>query len=198
MSNNHLYARRKSDGDKVFIDDVPNGKKCGCICSKCHEPLIAKNGGEINIHHFAHISDSNCTGETEAHFEAKEIIKREKYLWLPNYDESKKVEFDDVQVEYLIKNYKYRADLLCTAKGKEIAVEIVVTHDLDAGCQLKVVNYLVNKGAGVNIKSGLVSTKDMAIKSLNDWETGRISGVRKEERIENLGKIIEFLTKHGS
>jgi hypothetical protein len=132
MSNNHLYARRKSDGDKVFIDDIPNGKKCGCICSKCHEPLIAKNGGEINIHHFAHISDSNCTGETEAHFEAKEIIKREKYLWLPNYNESKKVEFDDVQVECLIKNSKYRADLLCTAKGKEIAVEIVVTHDLDA------------------------------------------------------------------
>ena len=81
MSNNHLYARRKSDGNKVFIDDVPNGKKCGCICSKCHEPLIAKNGGEINIHHFAHISDSNCPGESSAHIEAKDIIKREKYLW---------------------------------------------------------------------------------------------------------------------
>ena len=101
-------ARRKSDGNKVFIDDVPNGKKCGCICSKCHESLIATNSGEINIHHFAHISDSDCPGETEAHFEAKEIIKREKYLWLPNYNESKKVEFDDVQVECLIKNSKYR------------------------------------------------------------------------------------------
>ena len=99
MSNNHFYARRKSDGNKVFIDDVPNGKKCGCICSKCHEPLIAKNGGEINIHHFAHISDSNCPGETEAHFEAKEIIKRENYLWLPDDNEYRKVEFDDVEVE---------------------------------------------------------------------------------------------------
>ena len=46
-------ARRKSDGNKVFIDDVPNGKKCGCICSKCHESLIATNSGEINIHAFS-------------------------------------------------------------------------------------------------------------------------------------------------
>jgi hypothetical protein len=55
MSNNHLYARRKSDGNKIFIDDVLNGEKCGCIYSKCHESLIARNGGEINIHHFAQL-----------------------------------------------------------------------------------------------------------------------------------------------
>ena len=144
MSNNHLYARRKSDGNKVFIDDVPNGKKCGCICSKCHEPLIAKNGGEINIHHFAHISDSNCSGESSAHIEAKDIIKREKYLWLPTFKDSKeytKFEFDDVDVEKLIDESDYRADLICKTADNRYVVEIVVTHDLDDGKEL----YLVQK-----------------------------------------------------
>jgi len=144
MSNNHLYARRKSDGKIVFIDDVPNGKKCGCICSKCHESLIAKNGGEINIHHFAHISDSNCPGESSAHIEAKDIIKREKYLWLPTSKDSKeytKVEFDDVDVEKLIDESDYRADLICKTSDNRYIVEIVVTHDLDDGKEL----YLVQK-----------------------------------------------------
>ena len=34
-NQNHLHAERKSDGKIVFIDDVPLGIKCGCICSKC-------------------------------------------------------------------------------------------------------------------------------------------------------------------
>ena len=138
MSNNHLYAKRKSDGKIVSIDEVANGNRCGCICTKCNEPLTAKNGGEVYIHHFAH-SGSNCPGETKAHLEAKEIIKREKYLWLPDDNEYRKIEFDDIEVEKNIGNSNYSADLICTVsedylcitKGEKIAVEIVVTHDLD-------------------------------------------------------------------
>ena len=89
-NSNHLYAIRKSDGQRVFIDDVPNGLKCNCICSKCGEPLVAKNGGKINIHHFAHKNDSNCKGETLAHLEAKRIIEKEKYIWLPQFRGLKK------------------------------------------------------------------------------------------------------------
>ena len=86
-NQNHLYAIKESDGEVVFVDDVTKGKNCGCICSKCKKPLVAKNGGEIYIHHFAHYSGSNCTGETLAHLEAKAIIKKEKYLWLPASEE---------------------------------------------------------------------------------------------------------------
>ena len=39
VNKNHLYAIRESDGKFIFVDNVPNGKKCGCICSKCKEPL---------------------------------------------------------------------------------------------------------------------------------------------------------------
>jgi hypothetical protein len=121
----------------VSVDDVENGLKCNCTCITCGGSLSARANKKDRKYdkesHFAHESTTlNCRAETLAHIKAKEIIKREKYLWLPDYNESKKVEFDDVQVEGLIKNSQYRADLLCTAKGKEIAVEIVVTHDLDA------------------------------------------------------------------
>ena len=62
------------------------------------------------------------------------------------------------------------------------------------GGQLEIVKYLVNKGADINIRSGSVSAKDMAIKSLSDWETGRISSGKSEQKIENLRKIIKILT----
>ena len=71
----------------VFVDDVPNGLACNCRCPKCHELLVAKNGGEIKVHHFAHANGSECKGayETALHIMAKEIIATEKTLMLPKY-----------------------------------------------------------------------------------------------------------------
>lgn len=132
-NTNHLYAIRVSDGERVFIDEkgLPNGKKCGCICSRCKEPLAAKNHGKINAHHFAHRSDSDCRGETHAHMEAKEIIKKKKYLWVPTIDGFKKEKFNTVQDEEKIGNSAYKADLICKDDDQSIIVEIVVTHELE-------------------------------------------------------------------
>lgn len=71
----------------VFIDEVPNGLACNCRCPKCHETLVAKNGGEIKVHHFAHIGGSYCKGayETALHILSKEIIATEKRIMLPKY-----------------------------------------------------------------------------------------------------------------
>lgn len=38
-----LFALK--DGHLVGIDDVPNGSRCGCVCPKCGEILLARNGG---------------------------------------------------------------------------------------------------------------------------------------------------------
>lgn len=38
----------------MHIDDVPNGAKCNCICKSCNDELIARNGGKLKKHHFAH------------------------------------------------------------------------------------------------------------------------------------------------
>lgn len=42
----------------IDVDNVPTGNKCGCSCPACKEPLIAKNQGEKQIHHFIKISES--------------------------------------------------------------------------------------------------------------------------------------------
>lgn len=67
-----------TNGNLVHIDNVANGKKCGCFCPACQEPLVAKNGGKKKIHHFAHFSDINCefAYETMLHLLAKEKIRK--------------------------------------------------------------------------------------------------------------------------
>jgi DNA helicase-2/ATP-dependent DNA helicase PcrA len=47
------FARRVSDAKIVHVDEVPGGKKCGCVCLYCGTALIARHG-EINTHSFAH------------------------------------------------------------------------------------------------------------------------------------------------
>ena len=43
-------------GELVFVDDVPRGKKCRCRCPNCHEDL-AERQGELRAHHFYHLSE---------------------------------------------------------------------------------------------------------------------------------------------
>lgn len=126
----------------VHVDNVDNGIACNCICTKCGSILIAvaniKGIQYKKVSHFAHANETSCKGETLAHIEAKSIIEKEGYLWLPRYTgkgnyDTTKVHFDKVLIEKeIIKPFKYSADLWCTSsKGSSIVVEIVVTHDLD-------------------------------------------------------------------
>ena len=87
MEGDFLTYALNDSGKMVFVDDVPNGLACNCRCPQCHEPLVAKNGGEIKVHHFAHANGSECKGayETALHIIAKEIIATEKTLMLPKY-----------------------------------------------------------------------------------------------------------------
>lgn len=68
-----------SGGKLVNIDEVENGSACQCFCPACHEPLIAKNNGEIREHHFAHKSGTECEHAYESmlHLYAKEAIQQE-------------------------------------------------------------------------------------------------------------------------
>ena len=82
------HAKRK--GKLVSINDVPNGKNCNCTCTKCGEPLVAKNNGKVYRHFFAHLVDSDCKGETFFHIEAKSQIVKDSFLMLPYpYEEEK-------------------------------------------------------------------------------------------------------------
>lgn len=67
------------DGAFVYVDNVLTGKRCGCFCPACKEPLIAKNKGIKRIHHFAHQSGIECeyAYESMLHMFAKEKIRKE-------------------------------------------------------------------------------------------------------------------------
>ena len=87
MEGEYLTYALNNSGKMVYVDDVPNGLACNCRCPKCHELLVAKNGGEIKVHHFSHANGSECKGayETALHIMAKEIIATERTLMLPKY-----------------------------------------------------------------------------------------------------------------
>ena len=54
------YAKN-GDDHIVHVDDVPRGLACACRCIECGELLISRQGA-VMAWHFAHNSDSHCTG----------------------------------------------------------------------------------------------------------------------------------------
>ncbi|MCE2595770.1 hypothetical protein K6Y31_13240 [Motilimonas cestriensis] len=47
------FALDHASNEMVFVEDVPRGAACGCVCYACKTPVIAKKGN-IKQHHFAH------------------------------------------------------------------------------------------------------------------------------------------------
>jgi hypothetical protein len=44
MNRHFILQAIDEKGKSVFIDDVPNGKNCGCYCKECGGALIARQG----------------------------------------------------------------------------------------------------------------------------------------------------------
>ena len=129
----------------LHINEVGNGKSCGCECPYCHHPLIARNRGKKKEHHFAHASGADCgkARMTALHILAQNILKQEKKVMLPEYrgkyyqETARLVEFDDVELEktYVIEDKKLRPDCVGVLYDKnlkthELWVEIFVTNDI--------------------------------------------------------------------
>lgn len=131
------YAYGEKKDKLLYIDDVPNGAKCGCFCPCCGEPLNAHNG---NIpgkghpqHSFYHNPDSDCKGyyETTLHELGKEIISEEKSVMLPKNGilSPELLLFSNVEVEKFDNKTGKKPDCSCTTKdGWVLWVEIFVTH----------------------------------------------------------------------
>lgn len=65
MQGKELTYAYNAARNLVYVDSVPNGNNCGCFCPKCGEALCARNGGNKRMHHFSHISGSDCPGAYE-------------------------------------------------------------------------------------------------------------------------------------
>lgn len=139
---NLTYALK--DGVITNISDVESGLKCGCVCPACGEPLVAKKGAKM-MHHFAHHAGHNCEYgyESSLHLAAKDILSKAKKIVIPPVyvsfpysskskeliSEEKEINIDKVELE---KRYNdIIPDIVIYAGGKQLFVEIFVTHRVD-------------------------------------------------------------------
>jgi hypothetical protein len=78
------YALRA--GAIVHVSEVARGLDCGCVCDRCGDALVARKG-VYRQHHFAHYSNSDCSGAAESllHRLAKELLSSVNSLALPSY-----------------------------------------------------------------------------------------------------------------
>jgi len=89
-----------SEADQLLYEPraVPLGKKCGCICPGCRQPVYAKHcmSGK-RAPHFAHAPGSDCANgfETALHLAAKQLIESRSILAFPELVASIKI-FDDM------------------------------------------------------------------------------------------------------
>jgi hypothetical protein len=128
-----------SAGNLVHVDDVPNGKKCKCICRYCNSPLNAKNKGIVKTHHFAHAHGQECEGayESAIHLLAKEILQETGRIMLPKTNDlhfpSGFVRIHNVEIEKLDERHGIRPDVEAIMdNGERLLIEFYVSHKVDS------------------------------------------------------------------
>lgn len=129
-------------GHLVHVDDVPNGEACGCTCPECGSKLIAKNKGQHNQHHFAHVGGSDCVGAVESalHLMAKEILSEGKKIMLPRYPlQVGGIRlFQSIEVESYDKELSLRPDCVGDTAGQKLWVEFKRSHEVDTDKAAKI------------------------------------------------------------
>jgi hypothetical protein len=128
----------------MHISEVENGLACGCTCPGCGSDLIAKKG-PVMEDHFAHASGADCAAGVESglHLAAKDILAKRQEIALPvaevRFQGGKKpIEVSSMDL-YPLTNIRLEKrigsitpDLLVDMDGKSLAIEIFVTHRVDA------------------------------------------------------------------
>ena len=144
QSHLHLrYALQKGTESYLrFVDDVPRGQKCNCVCPYCKVDLLAKKG-QIKEHHFAHKNNKNCTGArmTALHILAQNVLAETKQVMLPEYNGNyykhcaELKTFDRVEKEQVCRNEDSMRRPDCIGyndtKGGNIWIEIYCRHKID-------------------------------------------------------------------
>ena len=143
-AHSELIYALNSDGESVYISDVPSGLKCGCVCPACGALLVAKKG-QKRMHHFAHYKSKNCEYgyESSLHLAAKDILLHSKkivipsvYVEFPNSSKpaelispGRSIDIESVELEKRFDDII--PDIVVYAGGKSFFVEIFVTHPIN-------------------------------------------------------------------
>ena len=90
------FGYKVSEDRLVDVQQVPSGKRCGCICPSCKAPLVARKGNK-NVWHFAHDSKGELQNKLEkCHFSfyvsvrmmARQLIGNQLSVDLPKLEVS--------------------------------------------------------------------------------------------------------------
>ena len=146
----YLTYALDADGKLIHVDSVSTGLACKCFCPHCKSELVAKNGGNRKVHHFAHANGSDCVGAIESalHKMAKEILQEHKLIMLPPIQQSKtgsQTAFCNVEVEVFDKELSLRPDCIgFTENDRLIWVEFKRTHEVDVKKAGKIISAKVD------------------------------------------------------
>jgi hypothetical protein len=197
----HLYYALK-DGKLKHISQVDNGLKCDCICPACEKKLVARNGGQKRVHHFAHYKSPECKYgvQSSIHLAAKDILLRLKKIKVPSIlifcnTEIEKRETDFVShgeyIEILTEKYisfdnvitekklhRYIPDVVVFSKGKKLIIEIAVTHFVG--------RHKLDKIIESNISALEIDLSDLGIEfKMEDLESLIIDNIKNKSWLHN-------------
>lgn len=134
------------------ISEVPNGKKCGCVCPNidCRKPLIARNrSSEFKEIHFAHAPGADCGSayESALHLLAKEVFRELGEIRIPDYHydynnwnsaslfkHGELVKFDSIEIEKEIKECQrviVKPDAVGLKGNRKLYIEFANSHFVD-------------------------------------------------------------------
>lgn len=195
MMKHYILQAVNTEGKSVYIDDVPNGKKCACFCAECHGALIAKQGN-VKAHHFAHASgnDSLKCSQTALHLLAKEIIAEEKRI--PAFVDGSItfVAVDFVEQEKNLGDIK--PDLYAEHNGKPVAIEIFVCHAVDDEKIAKIQNHRLTTFE-INLSELVFETREEVKQAIYDGKN--IRPIYDEQFTEKeLANKKQFIDKNGT
>ena len=99
------------NNEMIYIKtgDVNNKEKYkNCYCPECGEKLIPRMGKK-NKWHFSHLSNKKCNGnfETSLHLYAKELIKRNNKILLPDITVGEYIEDNKMDTAFLKDMHKW-------------------------------------------------------------------------------------------
>lgn len=146
----YLTYALDADGKLIHVDSVSRGLACKCFCPHCKSELVAKNGGNRKVHHFAHANGSDCVGAIESalHKMAKDILQEHKLIMLPPIQRNgtgRQTVFSNVEAEIFDKELSLRPDCIgYTENGRFIWVEFKRTHEVDVKKAGKIISAKVD------------------------------------------------------